>query len=412
MKHHLLHALLILIIILGLTTGALAAGITITPQGNGVFSINGYKMDGVAGIELYVNYDSSTLASPTTVAGSLVAGSLLTDNPNFAPNTIKIAIIKQTGFSGTGQLAVVSFASHTGTGSITVSSNMIDTKGVAVQTSARATAMDFQSSSTVASVNWSGTNTTNTSGTTNTGNTGSLIQTSLGTVSMPGDGQPGSDTKAAPPKPADSNVAAAKPAEPLTVKAPEPPAVEKPAAEPQKPEKIRFISYPSILDDFRTYNGPKIPARLLELLNKQVAPVIRQEPAVALSNGKNILKIIVEISGAADKSPNFALSGAKLVSLHRDAAAWIVEAMPQTGALLANLTILTDSDTIEYPLTLAPVVEGISASEADFAAFLKDGAAPAPKRDLNGDGKHDYTDDYIYAVNFLVKKEVANKTKK
>lgn len=409
MKHHLLHALFILIIILGLASGALAAGVTITPQGNGVFSINGYKMDGVAGFELYVNYDSSALASPTAQKGTFIVTDNFLSNPNFAPNTLKIAYINSVGFSGGGQLAVVSFASHTGTGSITVSSNMIDTKGVAVPTSSRATAMDFQTSSTVGTINWSGTTPTMTSGTTNTGNTGnqgSLIQTSLGTVSMPGDSQPGSDTKAAPPKPADSTVAAAKPAEPAIVKTPEPPAVEKPAAEPQKPEKIRFISYPSIVDDFRTYNGPKTPPRLLELLNKQVAPVIRQEPTVVLSDSKNILRIIVEINGAADKSPNFALSGAKLVSLNRDAAAWIVEAMPQAGALQANLTILTDSDTIEYPLTLAPVVAGISASEADFAVFLKD-----PKRDLNGDGKHDYTDDYIYAVNYLVKKGVANKSK-
>ena len=71
------------------------------------------------------------------------------------------------------------------------------------------------------------------------------------------------------------------------------------------------------------------------------------------------------------------------------------------------LLILTDSDAIDYPLTLAPPVKDITALEADFAAFLKDSGAKPPKHDLNGDGVHDYLDNYIYTANYLSKKSTA-----
>ena len=79
------------------------------------------------------------------------------------------------------------------------------------------------------------------------------------------------------------------------------------------------------------------------------------------------------------------------------------------------LTIMTDSDLIKYPLSLAPPVENVSPAEADFAVFLKDSGAATPKRDLNGDGRHDYLDDFIYSANYLVRKGATvatSKTKK
>jgi hypothetical protein len=54
----------------------------------------------------------------------------------------------------------------------------------------------------------------------------------------------------------------------------------------------------------------------------------------------------------------------------------------------------------------------ISPFVADFAQFLKDGSEPKPKRDLNGDGRHDYQDDFIYTVNYLIVKDSVGKVKK
>lgn len=168
------------------------------------------------------------------------------------------------------------------------------------------------------------------------------------------------------------------------------------------------------LDNFSTYKGEKTPAKLSALLNRQDTAAIRQEPAFALSDGTTAVKIAAELKNVGDRSPNFALHGARLVSLKRDDASftWVIEALPQAGVMQATLTILTESEIIEYPLTVAPVVAGISPAEADFVIFLKDSGAAVPKRDLNGDGKHDYLDDFIYTVNFLSKKSSVGKAAK
>ena len=174
-----------------------------------------------------------------------------------------------------------------------------------------------------------------------------------------------------------------------------------------------MTSYKGVLDNFREYKGEKSPASFIALFNKEITPTVRQEPAVALSDGKTPLKLRVTLEKAVDKSPTFSLNGAKLVSLNRDASsAWIIEALPQAGTERASLTIMTDSDIIDYPLTLAPPIKDISPAEADFAAFLKDSGAAVPKRDLNGDGRHDYLDDFIYTANYLVRKGAAGKIKK
>lgn len=175
-----------------------------------------------------------------------------------------------------------------------------------------------------------------------------------------------------------------------------------------------MTSYKGTLENFRAYKGEKTPANLIALFNKKIAPAIRQEPAVVLSDGKTPVKIVAKIETADGKAPNFSLDGAKLVSLSKDDASstWIVETLPQTSTVRASLTILTDSDIIVYPLTLAPPVEGVSSAEEDFVVFLKDSGAATPKRDLNGDGIHDYLDDYIYTANYLMRKSSTGKAKK
>lgn len=400
MKQLLIHFLVCLLAVVFLASGAAAATVTITPLGNGSFTIQGSGMDGVAGIELTIGYDSSAMNSPKIDQGGFVSGSMFTANPNFTANSIRIGIIRPTPFSGGGQLAQISFATTSANGSIAGSYNLLDSKANYIPgASGRFAATDFQPSSA--------------NNTDNTVNPGSSILTSLGTVSMPGDVQARNDPKPADPKPAEAPESPAQTTEPAAVKPSGPPVAEKQSPEQQKQESIAITSFTGILEDFRTYKDEKSIARLTGLFNKQIAPAIRQEPAVALSDGKTSLKIMAEIKVTGDRSPNFALNGAKLVSLGKsDSSIWIIEALPQAGSVRAGLTILTDSDTIEYPLTLAPPIEGVSAKEAEFVNFLKDSGAATPKRDLNGDGKHDYLDDYIYTANYLVKKSTAGKTEK
>lgn len=407
-----------------------AASVSVTSSGNGTFVINGQGMDTVAGIELAVSYDSSSLNNPSVSQGGLVSGALMAANTN-NPGSIRIAIISTRPFSGSGPIATISFANHSGTGNINVSSSMIDSKGAPVAGGGTASAVDSSSAtagsgllqtagipfsqptSTTATTPAAGTTTIASTASTASPSTAS-VPTYLGTVSMPTD----VPTKSENTKPADStapdpNLNGARIAAPETGKPSEPPAMDKTVAEMPKPVKAKETSYVGTLENFRTYTGEKSPAKFVALFNKEVAKTIHQEPAIAVSDGKTSVKIVVKLESIADKSPNFALSGAKLVSLNRDnSSGWIIEALPQTGTLSANLTILSDSDIIDYPLTLVPPLSGITGSETDFSNFLKDSGVAAPKRDLNDDGKHDYLDDFIYTGHYLIQKNIIEKPKK
>jgi len=124
---------------------------------------------------------------------------------------------------------------------------------------------------------------------------------------------------------------------------------------------------------------------------------------VVLSDGTTHVRITATLTSSAEQAPNFALNGARLVSLTKDdqAGTWTVEALPLTNATKAGLTILNGSEVIEFPLTVAPPVKVAASSEADFAAFLKNSGKTA---DLNNDGVRDYLDDYIYTANYLARK--------
>lgn len=108
--------------------------ITVAPSDNGVFVIQGNNLDGVAGIDLVVRYDPSVLSSPSVVQGSLVAasGAVFAANPTFTQSSIKIAIINTKPFSGSGPIATISFAAHTGTGNVVVSSSFINGTGAPI----------------------------------------------------------------------------------------------------------------------------------------------------------------------------------------------------------------------------------------------------------------------------------------
>lgn len=396
---------------------AFGASIAITPTGNGTFVIHGGSMDGVAGIDLSVLYDSNSLASPTVTQGGLVSVGTMLANTNI-PGSIRILVVSTKVFKGSGPIATVSFATHNGTGSFSVSTNsIIDTNGkfMVVAGGGKSSAMDFQTSADAsgsagfiqaAGVPFS--QSTQNTVTQSPSSTSTAASASLGTVSLPTETEGKTDTK-----PAEAAAAA----EPVPVPVP---AIHAPAEaeteeeqdiEAQKAAEISTVSYKSILEVFRAHQGDKTPAIAIALINSEVAPAIHQEPSVVLNDGKTTVKIKVKLGTDNEKSPNFVLNGATLVSLKKEAAdsEWIVVAKPHSNVMQAGLTILTDKSIIEYPLTLAPPVEKVSAAEADFIAFLKDSGAAAPKHDLNGDGKHDYLDDFIYTANYLVKKGASGK---
>ncbi|MFA7403935.1 MAG: cohesin domain-containing protein [Pelobacteraceae bacterium] len=107
-----------------------SAALVVSPSGDSSYTVQGTGMDGVAGIQLDITYDAASLANPTVTQGDLVAGAMVAANTSH-PGVIKIVIVSARAFSGSGQIATISFASKTGSGGITsITTGMIDRNGM------------------------------------------------------------------------------------------------------------------------------------------------------------------------------------------------------------------------------------------------------------------------------------------
>jgi hypothetical protein len=108
------------------------AKIQVVSSGSGVCLINANDITGVAGIQLDITYDATSLSSPLVTQGWLVSGAMMVTNTS-TPGKIKIAIISTNAFSGSGQVAAISFAAVTGSGGIiSISSSMINSSGAQI----------------------------------------------------------------------------------------------------------------------------------------------------------------------------------------------------------------------------------------------------------------------------------------
>jgi hypothetical protein len=170
---------------------ALAATVTIVPSGGNSYAVMGESMDGVAGIDLTISYDSASLSSPSVNQGALVSGAMFLANAN-SPGSIKIAVITTTVFKGNGQIASISFGSQTGSGGIAgVNASMIDISGkpMSVQTAiapAPMTPLPSKASETGAGTS---TGTTSSVSTTSSTTAAPALSSSLGSVNLPADTQ-------------------------------------------------------------------------------------------------------------------------------------------------------------------------------------------------------------------------------
>jgi hypothetical protein len=186
---------------------------------------------------------------------------------------------------------------------------------------------------------------------------------------------------------------------------------EKMIAKAVEPEKKKIMAYPGVVERFRDFKGEKTPGALMALFETQ-GNTVKQDPPIVLSNGKDTLKIVLELTGN-----NFLLDGVSLVSLkNKEKNFWILELLPDSGTYEATVSVPRDDKLYVIPLTVAPRVD-ISAAkkpaEADFKRYLQEtGTAKAPGFDLNKDGRRDYIDDFIFTANYLLQQEGTAKQKK
>ena len=78
---------------------------------------------------------------------------------------------------------------------------------------------------------------------------------------------------------------------------------------------------------------------------------VRQEPTIALSDGTSTVKVYLKVPPGA-RSPNFALSGAKLVSLKKEGGLYLLEILPEAKANEVNITMLNNRIVTGIPLTV------------------------------------------------------------
>jgi len=401
---------------------ALGASITITSAGGGTFSVQGDNMDGVHAIDLTIKYDPSALASPAVRWGRLVAGAMNLANPATIPGTIRIASMRvdQT-FSGNGPIATLSFATHNGDCGITeFSATLLDINNAHVPVQAvKAPGTACAAAADPALITTPGVpfsqpqtpavQTTTTAATTAAAAAATATAASatsalpqVGTVVIPGENQPAKEAQAAESKTASSTPEPAERPDAVIpqIKQSSP---EK-AAEEGEPASIKQTVYGSVLDRFRQYQGERTPDVLIALFTKGISSTIHQEPPVVVSDGHETVRVTVDLTAIKSTSTNFALTGANLVSLKNEdeAGKWVLNVLPQANTLKAAVTVANSRELIDFPLTVVPPSAGITGKKADFEAFLKDSGVKAPKYDLNGDGRHDYLDDFIYTAHYLI----------
>jgi len=416
----------ILIGMLVLMSGyAQAASVGITSGGGGVFYLQGYSMDGVAGMYITVSYDANSISNPTVVPGTLISnqGGLLSSN-TAKTGSITMAAITSTSFSGNGVIANLTFTRNSKVAlkipTVMVTGINSATNPVEISTVTETTdssASTDGSTETVTPVNENNDTKTDSGSTDTTPTSTTIPSTWLGSVSVstgtPLEAEKKDEVKkpevaaadalkesSPPAETGDGGREQGQPAEPKSEKAKEP----------------KFLAYKGVLETLKTYTGPRQPKEILDLFGQQ-SKGYRQEPPVFLADGKGVLKVKITPPHDAASAPNVAINKeAQLVSFRRgDENSWVVELRPKKGAYQVVLTYFVDDIITEIPLTVAPLLESYNGkpfaklTEADFRQFLARGGTPADLKaaDLNGDGAVDAVDDYFFATNYLVQTAAA-----
>jgi hypothetical protein len=398
---------------------ALAASIIISSTGNGVFTLQGVGLADVAGIDATVSYDKATLSSPRVVQGGLISGAMMVANPN-TPGIIRIAVVKAGAIAGSGVIATINFSTSAGSEGRILSLNARMINGQGTQLGVQTQVINPDNAGTASSSTDSGSSDTTTTSAQNpsdtaaSGTTSGLAMHYLGPtgVSIASESEDDPDRKPSPEHYSDQQVPQSKETSASGTNAEsEPESPEKGASPPVVSAEKKYIAYKSVLECFRDFSGEKSAKAMTHLFEMAHIYGIRQEPAVALSDGKTRVKVCIQLSGGGKDSPNFAVSGARLISLKIEGNAWVAEALPDEKAYEATITVLDNGTITQIPLTVAPAIDAViektgNAYDTGFGLFLKErGTDKAPRFDLNGDGVRNYIDDYIFTANYIVKRD-------
>jgi hypothetical protein len=387
-----------------------AAVLSLSSSGNGVYLLQGADFSDVGALDATITYDASTLSNPRVGQGSLLSGALMVANAN-SPGVIRIAVASTKSISGTGPVAVINFSLPAGSAGkvLSLSVRLLNGNGVQlpVQTSVSnpsASSAGSESETKDSSDSASETTSNTTSDANTVADTNKSQYNGVGTTTpVAGTDREDVERKAASEEKSVSE----------TGRNSEEPGTES-VSKPEEKAESREISsdsdlsgYKSVLQRFSEFRGKKTEKTLTKLFDSVDAQGIRQDPPVVLSDGKSKVKLFIVDQPGRKTAPNFAVTKGNFVSLNKDGNIWVFEIVPDRKTYETALTIISDGNRYEIPLTVAPPVDlggylGGNAKQSGFERFLLDRVAGKDRRcDLNGDGNMDYVDDYIFTANFI-----------
>ncbi len=392
--------------------GFAASTLTISPGSDGVFLVQGIGIEGAAAMEINIGYDLSTLSNPRVVEGPLISGAMTAVNPN-VPGAVRIVVIRLSPISGSGLIATVSFDTRGTSGKITsLSVKLANSQGAALPAFAQIS-------------NPSETPATASTQSETPGSTSPSMATAQAVPSktiIAGPSEKASESKGASDaagagaevgrqtQPESGPQVGSEPVVIARTTADTPAAGD--ASSRKSPDTRKVYAQKSVLDRFREYKGRRSPEAFIALFAQDSLSWCRQEPLIALSDGRTAVRVRFISSPGEKTSSDVAVLGARLLSMKKDpdnTNSWIVDVVPKQGEYAASLGISQGDVTMICPLTTAPKISSDPArpkpmTREEFSRYVNERASAPPdpkKSDMNRDGKRDYIDDFIMTANYL-----------
>jgi hypothetical protein len=373
-----------------------AATLTAATADNGVVTLQGIGIENAAAMEIIVQYDVARLSSPRVTIGAFVAGTMSQVNTT-VPGVVRIDLISITPVNGSGVIATMIFEQRGSGGGITgMSARLADLRGtplaavVQINSPPASQAASSSPDTTVPSKSVPAV----------LSSSGSLpILTGPGSMQLQASGLPETEKASHDqPGPALSDDVSTLLArrDPTPVTSQDTPATSYPSRSLYAPK--------GILDRFQEFTGKHTAENVLALFAEETMIGLRQDPPVALSDGRSTVRVTFLTPSGIYRASDIAVMGARLLSLERDpdnSNTWIAVLLPEKGAWRATLAVASDRLTIIYPLTVAPSVDIVS--NRSGAVNGKDILSRLLRNlpDLNNDGKQDSIDEFILTANVL-----------
>ncbi len=382
-----------------------ASTVTISSSGDGVFLVQGVGIEGAAAMEINVGYDLSSLANPRVAPGDLIAGAMTAVNTN-VPGAVRIVVIRLAPVNGSGVIATLTFdRKGASPGKITsLNVRLANSQGAPLPVLAQVS----NPSETPAAPSAESETRESTPGTAQTAQAttpkaiiagpSEKAAESRGASDVSGTGTP--DERQVQPESGRESTQ-----EPAVIAR-----TSESASAASGAASRKIFAQMSILDRFRDYKGKRTPEAFIALFEQDSPSWCRQEPPVALADGRKAVRVTF-ISGPGERtSADVAVIGARLISMKKDpdnTNTWIVEVVPNRGEYRASIGVSQSGGTMVCPLTTAPNIasdptRSKAMTKTEFLRYVNErGTASVKQYDVNKDGKLDYIDDYIMTANYL-----------